>query len=126
MKQEIKTAKAPKAIGPYSQGIVAKGFAFCSGQIALDPATGELSTGPIEERTRLVMRNLGGVLEAAGSSFDRVVKTTIFLEDMNDFTKVNQVYAELFEAPFPARATVQVARLPRDAKVEIEAVALVK
>lgn len=125
MKQEVKTEKAPKAIGPYSQGVVAGGFVFCSGQLPLDPASGELSTGPIEEQARQVLRNLGAVLSAAGSSFDQVVKTTIFLLDMNDFTKVNQVYAEFFKPPFPARATVQVARLPRDARVEIEALAVV-
>lgn len=124
MKQEVKTDKAPKAIGPYSQGVIANGFVFCSGQISLDPTSGELNTGPIEDQARLVLKNLGAVLAAAGSSFDRVVKTTIFLQDMNDFAKVNQVYAEFFKAPFPARATVQVARLPRDAKVEIEAIAL--
>jgi len=124
MKQEVKTDKAPKAIGPYSQGVVAGGFVFCSGQIALDPASGELNTGPIEDQARLVLKNLGAVLAAAGSSYDQVVKTTIFLLDMNDFNKVNQVYAEFFKSPFPARATVQVARLPRGARVEIEAVAL--
>jgi 2-iminobutanoate/2-iminopropanoate deaminase len=126
MKQEVKTDKAPQAIGPYSQAVVAGGLVFCSGQIALDPATGELDTGPIEGQARQVLRNLGAVLAVAGSSFDRVVKTTIFLRDMNDFGKVNQVYAEFFKAPFPARATVQVARLPRDAGVEIEAIALAK
>lgn len=125
MKQEVKTDKAPKAIGPYSQGIIANGFVFCSGQLPLDPASGELSTGSIEDQSRLVLKNLGAVLAAAGSSFDRVIKTTIFLQDMNDFAKVNEVYAGFFKTPFPARATVQVARLPRDAKVEIEAVALV-
>jgi len=126
MKQEVKTDKAPKAIGPYSQGVIANGFVFCSGQIPLDPASGELNTGPIEDQARLVLNNLGAVLGAAGSSFDRVVKTTIFLQDMNDFSKVNQVYAEFFRTPFPARATVQVARLPREARVEIEAIALVR
>lgn len=126
MKQEVKTDKAPKAIGPYSQGIVANGFVFCSGQLAFDPASGELNTGPAEEQVRLVLKNIGAVLQAAGSTLDQVVKTTIFLQDMNDFNKVNQVYAEFFKAPFPARATVQVARLPRDAKVEIEAIALLK
>ncbi len=125
MRQEVKTDKAPKAIGPYSQAIIANGFVFCSGQIPLDPASGELSTGSIEDQTRLVLKNLGAVLAAAGSSLDRVVKTTIFLQDMNDFAKVNEVYAQFFKTPFPARATVQVARLPRDAKVEIEAVALI-
>ena len=125
MKQEVKTDKAPKAIGPYSQGIIANGFVFCSGQLPLDPASGELSTGSIEDQARLVLKNLGAVLTAAGSSFDQVIKTTIFLQDMSDFAKVNEVYAGFFKTPFPARATVQVARLPRDAKVEIEAVALV-
>ncbi len=124
MKQEVKTEKAPKAIGPYSQGIIANGFVFASGQIPLDPATGELNTGTIEEQTRLVLKNLGAVLEAAGSSYDKAVKCTVFLQDMNDFSRMNQVYAEFFKAPFPARAAVQVARLPRDVKVEIEAIAL--
>jgi 2-iminobutanoate/2-iminopropanoate deaminase len=124
MKQEVKTEKAPQAIGPYSQGIVANGFVFASGQIAFDPATGELNTGTIEDQTRQVLKNLGAVLEAAGSSFDHVVKATVFLQDMNDFSRMNQVYAEFFKAPFPARAAVQVARLPRDVKVEIEAIAL--
>lgn len=126
MKQEVKTEQAPKAIGPYSQGIMANGFVFASGQIPLDPSTGELNTGTIEEQTRLVLRNLGAVLEAAGSSYDRVVKCTVFLADMNDFSRMNQVYAEFFKAPFPARAAVQVARLPRDVKVEIEAIAILK
>lgn len=125
MKQEVKTEKAPKAIGPYSQAVVANGFVFASGQIPLDPATGELNTGTIEDQTRQVLKNLGAVLEAAGSSYDRVVKATVFLQDMNDFSRMNQVYAEFFKPPFPARAAVQVARLPRDVKVEIEAVALV-
>ncbi|HUU37698.1 MAG TPA: RidA family protein [Candidatus Desulfaltia sp.] len=126
MKQEVKTERAPKAIGPYSQAIIAGGFVFCSGQIAIDPASGELQTGGIEDQTRLVLKNLGAVLEAAGSSFDQVVKATVFLQDMNDFSRMNQVYAEFFKAPFPARAAVQVARLPRDVKVEIEAIALKK
>jgi 2-iminobutanoate/2-iminopropanoate deaminase len=126
MKQEVKTENAPKAIGPYSQAIIANGFVFASGQIAIDPSSGELNTGTIEEQTRRVLKNLGAVLEAAGSSFDRVVKATVFLQDMNDFSRMNQVYAEFFKAPYPARAAVQVARLPRDVKVEIEAVALVK
>ncbi len=125
MKKEVKTDKAPKAIGPYSQGVVAAAFVFCSGQIPLDPTSGELNTGPIEGQARLVLENLGAVLDAAGSSYDRVVKTTIFLQDMSDFSKVNEVYAEFFKPPFPARASVQVARLPREAKIEIEAVALV-
>lgn len=123
MKKEIKTEKAPKAIGPYSQAIEANGFVFASGQIAIDPATGELSTGDIEEQTRLVLNNLKAVLEAAGSSFDNVVKCTVFLQDMNDFSKMNAVYGEFFKPPYPARAAVQVARLPKDVKVEIEAIA---
>ncbi len=124
MKQEVKTEKAPKAIGPYSQAIVANGFVFASGQIAIEPASGELNAGSIEDQTRLVLKNLGAVLDAAGSSYDKVVKATVFLQDMNDFSRMNQVYAEFFKAPFPARAAVQVARLPRDVKVEIEAIAV--
>jgi 2-iminobutanoate/2-iminopropanoate deaminase len=126
MKQEVKTERAPQAIGPYSQAVIAGGFVFCSGQIAIDPASGELHTGGIEDQTRLVLKNLGAVLEAAGSSFDQVVKATVFLQDMNDFSRMNQVYADFFKAPFPARAAVQVARLPRDVKVEIEAIAFLK
>jgi len=126
MKKQVQTDKAPKAIGPYSQGIIANGFVFCSGQIPIDPVTGDLNTGTIEEQARQVLKNLGAVLEAAGSSYDDVVKTTVFLQDMNDFGKMNAVYAEFFKAPNPARAAVQVARLPRDVKIEIEAVGLVK
>ncbi|TET71039.1 MAG: RidA family protein [Candidatus Aminicenantes bacterium] len=124
MKKEVKTEKAPKAIGPYSQAIEANGFIFASGQIAIDPSTGELNTGSIEEQTRLVLNNLKAVLEAAGSSFDKTVKCTVFLQDMNDFSRMNGVYAEFFKSPFPARAAVQVARLPKDVKVEIEAIAI--
>jgi 2-iminobutanoate/2-iminopropanoate deaminase len=126
MKKQVVTDKAPKAIGPYSQGIVANGFVFCSGQIPIDPATGELNTGSIEDQTRQVLKNVAAVLEAAGSSLDDAVKCTVFLQDMNDFAKMNGVYAEFFKAPNPARAAVQVARLPRDVKVEIEAIAVVK
>ena len=122
MKKEIKTEKAPQAIGPYSQAIEANGFIFASGQIAIDPATGKLSTGSIEEQTRLVLSNLQAVLEAAGSSFDKVVKCTVFLQDMNDFSRMNAIYGEFFKPPFPARVAVQVARLPKDVKVEIEAI----
>ena len=125
-KKQVQTDQAPKAIGPYSQGIVANGFVFASGQIPIDPASGELNTGTIEEQTRQVLKNLGAVLEAAGSSYENVVKATVFLQDMNDFGKMNAVYGEFFPAPYPARAAVQVARLPRDVKIEIEAVALVK
>src|SRR5512143_2835726 len=126
MKKQVQTDKAPKAIGPYSQVIIANGFVFCSGQIPIDPATGELNTGTIDEQTRQVLKNVSAVLEAAGSSLDEAVKVTVFLQDMNDFGQMNAVYAEFFKAPNPARAAVQVARLPRDVKVEIEAIALVK
>ena len=126
MKKEVKTDKAPQAIGPYSQGIIANGFVFCSGQIPLVPETGALFAGTIEDQTRQVLKNLSAVLDAAGSSLDQVVKATVFLQDMNDFAAMNKVYAEFFKAPFPARAAVQVARLPRDVKVEIEAVAILK
>jgi len=126
MKKQVVTDKAPKAIGPYSQGIIANGFVFCSGQIPIDPATGEVHTGSIEDQTRQVLKNVSAVLEAAGSSLDEAVKCTVFLQDMNDFAKMNAVYGEFFKAPNPARAAVQVARLPRDVKVEIEAIALVK
>lgn len=123
MKKEVKTGNAPSAIGPYSQGIVADGFVFVSGQIPIVPATGELNTGALEDQARQVLNNLKAVLEAAGSSMDDVVKTTVFLQDMNDFSRMNAVYGEFFKAPFPSRAAVQVARLPRDVKIEIEAIA---
>ena len=126
MKKEIKTDKAPKAIGPYSQAIVANGFVFASGQIAVDPATGELIQGNLEDQARQVLKNLTAVIEAAGSSMDHVVKANVYLQDMNDFAGMNVVYAEFFKAPYPARAAVQVARLPRDVKIEIEAVAILK
>jgi len=124
MQKVIKTEKAPKAIGPYSQAIEANGMIFASGQIAIDPSTGELSTGNIEEQTRIVLSNLKAVLEAAGSSLDKAVKCTVFLQDLNDYSKMNAVYGEFFKPPYPARAAVQVARLPRDVKVEIEAIAI--
>ena len=124
MQKVIKTEKAPKAIGPYSQAIEANGMIFASGQIAIDPSTGELSTGNIEEQTRIVLSNLKAVLEAAGSSLDKAVKCTVFLQDLNDYSKMNAVYGEFFKPPYPARAAVQVARLPRDVKVEIEAIAV--
>jgi len=124
MKKEIKTEKAPQAIGPYSQAIVANGIIFASGQIAIDPVTGDLNTGSIEEQTRLVLSNLQAVLEAAGSSLDQVVKCTVFLQDMNDFDRMNAVYGEFFTPSYPARVAVQVARLPKDVKVEIEAIAI--
>lgn len=124
MKEIVSTDKAPGAIGPYSQAVKACGMVFCSGQIPLDPATGEFVSDDVSEQTEQVLKNLGAVLAAAGTSFANVVKTTIFLADMNDFTAVNQVYGRYFSDNKPARATVQAARLPRDAKVEIECIAL--
>jgi 2-iminobutanoate/2-iminopropanoate deaminase len=123
MKKEVKTKNAPEAIGPYSQAIVTNGFVFASGQIAIDPHTGRLIDGDIEQQTRQVLTNLKAVLEAAGSSLDKVVKCTVFLQDMNDFARMNAVYAEFFRPPYPARAAVQVARLPQDVQIEIEAIA---
>jgi len=123
MKKEIKTTDAPEAIGPYSQGIEIDGLIFASGSIPIDPKTGELNTGSIEEQTRLALQNLSAVLKAGGSSLDKAVKCTVFLEDMDDFSRMNAVYAEFFKPPYPARAAVQVARLPKDVKVEIEAIA---
>jgi 2-iminobutanoate/2-iminopropanoate deaminase len=121
--QVINTAQAPKAIGPYSQAIRAGDFVFCAGQTPLDPATGNLVEGDIEVQTRRVLQNLSAVLQAAGTSLAKVVKTTVFLQDMNDFQKMNTVYGEFFPKDPPARSTVQVARLPRDARVEIELIA---
>ncbi len=120
----ISTTEAPAAIGPYAQAIAAGDLVFCSGQIPLDPQTNQLVEGGIEAQTRRVLDNLQAVLQAAGSSLERVVKTTIFLADMNDFATVNGIYAEYFSSEPPARATVQAARLPRDVRVEIEAIAL--
>jgi 2-iminobutanoate/2-iminopropanoate deaminase len=122
--ESIQTDRAPQAIGPYSQAIKANGFIFASGQIPLDPATMRIVEGGIEEQTGRVLDNLKAVLEAAGSSLDRVVKTTVYLADMNEFAAMNEIYARYFGSTKPARATVQVARLPRDVKVEIDAVAL--
>ena len=120
----VATEQAPAAIGPYSQAIAAAGLVFCSGQIPLDPVTGQIVEGDIEIQTRRVLDNLTAVLQAAGSSPEQVVKTTIFLADMNDFATVNTIYAEYFGTEPPARSTVQVARLPRDVRVEVEAIAL--
>ncbi|RDI94596.1 RidA family protein [Meiothermus sp. QL-1] len=119
----VQTPKAPPAIGPYSQAIVAGGMVFCSGQIPLNPA-GELVAGDVEAQTRQVMQNLTAVLEAAGTSWAKVVQTTCYLADMNDFPAFNRVYAEYVQEPYPARATVQVARLPRDVRVEVACIAL--
>lgn len=122
-KTVIATTNAPSAIGPYSQAVKCDGLIFSSGQIALDPTSGALVVGSIEAETRRVLDNLGAVLQAAGSSFDRVLKTTIYLTDMNDFAAVNAVYSEYFPKDPPARATVQVAGLPKGVRVEIDAIA---
>jgi 2-iminobutanoate/2-iminopropanoate deaminase len=124
-KEIIRTEKAPAAIGPYSQGIKVGGFVFASGQIALDPATGKLVEGGTEAETRQVMKNMLGVLGAAGARPEDVVKTTIFLVDLADFALVNSIYGATFSANPPARSTVQVAGLPRGARVEIEATAFI-
>ena len=124
MKQTVQTEQAPKAIGPYSQAIKANGFVFASGQIPIIPETGEFVAGGIKEQTEQVIKNLARVLEAAGSGLDRVVKTTVFLADMEEFGAMNEVYAKYFSDKPPARATVEAAGLPRGARVEIEAIAL--
>ena len=126
VKEIISTENAPGAIGPYSQAVKAHGFVFVSGQIPLDPHTGMFVSNDISEQTEQVLQNLKAVLEAAGSSLEMVVKTTVFVADMNDFAAMNEVYGRYFTANPPARATVEAARLPKDAKVEIECVALVK
>lgn len=123
-REAISTQNAPGAIGPYSQAIRANGFVFCSGQIALDPATGQIAATDVEGQTRQVMRNIQNLLAAAGAGFADVVKTTIFLKSMNDFPKVNEIYGACFTAAPPARSTVEVARLPKDVLVEIEVIAL--
>jgi 2-iminobutanoate/2-iminopropanoate deaminase len=123
-KKVIHTDKAPKAIGPYSQAIRIDSIIYTAGQIAIDPATGELVAGSVEEQTRQVCTNLRNVLEAAGSNMNQVVKTTVFLKDMNDFPKMNAIYAEFFGENPPARSTVAVAALPKGGLVEIEVVAL--
>jgi 2-iminobutanoate/2-iminopropanoate deaminase len=125
MKETVTTSKAPGAIGPYSQAIKAGGLVFCSGQIPIDPATGDFVSDVVAEQTEQVLKNLGEVLAAAGTSLENVVKTTVFLADMNDFAEMNEVYGRYFSENKPARATVQAARLPRDAKVEIDCIAIV-
>ena len=125
MKKEIiETEKAPKAIGPYSQAVVAGEFIFLSGQIPVDPENGRLIKGSIEDQTKRVIENLRAVLDAAGSSLENVVKTTIYLASMSDYATVNEIYSSYFRGSRPARATVEVARLPRDVKIEIEAIAI--
>lgn len=123
MKEIVSTSNAPAAIGPYSQAVKHNGMVYCSGQIALDPATGHLVEGGVAEQTTRVLENLKAVLEAAGSSLGQVLKTTVFLKDMGDFAEMNAVYATFFTSAPPARATVEAARLPRDVRVEIECIA---
>ena len=124
MKEVVATKDAPQAIGPYSQAIKANGFVFCSGQIALDPATGQVVTADIRQQTERVLKNLTAVVAAAGSSLDQAVKTTVFLKSMKDFAAMNEVYGAFFKEKPPARSTVEVAELPRGVLVEIEVIAL--
>jgi 2-iminobutanoate/2-iminopropanoate deaminase len=124
-REAVSTPSAPAAIGPYSQAVRAGSLLFVSGQIPIDPATGALVQADITAQTHRVLKNLAAILEAAGASFDHVVRSTIYLADMNDFAAVNEVYGSYFSPPAPARATVQAARLPRDARVEIDVIAVV-
>lgn len=124
MIETVSSEHAPQALGPYSQALKAGGFVWCSGQIPINPATQKIDAVTIEDQTRQVIQNLKAVLEKAGSSLSKVVKTTVFIQDMNDFSALNGVYAEMFGAARPARSCVEVARLPKDVKVEIECVAV--
>ena len=123
MRQAVSTPAAPQAIGPYSQGIRAGSLLFVSGQVPIDPSTGTIVEGDIAAQTHRVLQNIGEILKAGGASLDNVVRTTVFLADMNDFAAMNAVYATYFTTPAPARATVQVSRLPKDARVEIDVIA---
>lgn len=123
---EIRSENAPKAVGPYSQAIRAGGFIFASGQIPLDPSSGAVVAGDVTVQARQALTNLTAVLGAAGASLADVVKTTVFIRDMNDFSRVNEIYAQFFQTPYPARSCVEVSRLPKDVLVEIEAVAAVR
>jgi 2-iminobutanoate/2-iminopropanoate deaminase len=125
-KRIIRTEEAPQAIGPYSQAVVAGGFVYVAGQLALDPRTGQLVPGDVRIQTKRVMENIKAILESAGSSLANVVKTTVFLRDMNDFGVMNEIYGSYFQEDPPARSAFQVAKLPRDGAVEIEVVALAK
>ncbi|MCU1337621.1 MAG: putative endoribonuclease [Bryobacterales bacterium] len=125
MTKIISTPHAPAAIGPYSQAVVSQGFAFLSGQIPLDPSTGQVIDGDIAQQTQRVLENLKAVLESCGASLDKVVKTTVYLKDMGEFARMNEVYARYFPENPPARATVEAARLPRDVRVEIDCIAAV-
>jgi 2-iminobutanoate/2-iminopropanoate deaminase len=123
MRKAVSADGAPKAIGPYSQAIRAGSLLFLSGQIPIDPASGQMVDGDIAQQTHRVFKNLEAILQAAGASFDNVVRTTVYLADMNDFAAMNEVYGTYFSSPAPARATVQAARLPKDARVEIDLIA---
>jgi 2-iminobutanoate/2-iminopropanoate deaminase len=123
MLSAVSTASAPKALGPYSQAIRAGQFLFVSGQVPVDPATGELISGSIAEQTRRALQNVGEILSAGGASFQHVVRTTVYLADLSDFGAMNEVYATFFTAPQPARSTIQAARLPKDARIEIDVIA---
>jgi 2-iminobutanoate/2-iminopropanoate deaminase len=123
MLSAVTTGAAPKALGPYSQAIRAGQFLFVSGQVPIDPATGELVHGAIAEQTRRALHNMGEILKAGGASFQQVVRTTVYLADLGDFSAMNEVYATFFTAPQPARSTFQAARLPRDARIEVDAIA---
>jgi 2-iminobutanoate/2-iminopropanoate deaminase len=125
MRKIVKTDKAPAAIGPYSQAVIANGFLFASGQIPIDPQTNEIIEGGIKEQTEQVLKNITALLQSIELGLDRIVKTTVFLADMNDFTQMNEIYSKYFKTDPPARSTIQAARLPRDVRVEIEIVALV-
>lgn len=122
MKKEISTKNAPAAIGPYSQAIEVNGMIYTSGMIPINPATGELVTGSVEAQAEQAFANLKALIEASGSSMDKVVKTVVFIKDMDDFTKINAIYEKYFVAPYPARSCVQVARLPKDVAIEVEAI----
>ena len=124
MREAVRTDKAPAAIGPYSQAVRMGNLLFCSGQIPLDPATGELVTGDVAAQTRQVFANLGAVLSEAGAGFEHVARTTVYLADISDFAAMNAVYATFFSAPAPARSTIQAAGLPRNARVEIDVIAV--
>ncbi len=125
MKQRVYTRQAPQPVGPYNQAIVWNGLVFTAGQIALDPATGQLISGDVRQQTHQVLKNLAAVLEAAGSGLDHVLKTTVFLKNMDDFAAMNEVYAAFFKENPPARSAVEVARLPKDVLVEIECIAYI-
>jgi 2-iminobutanoate/2-iminopropanoate deaminase len=125
MMETVSTENAPGAIGPYSQAVKTGNLVFCSGQIPIDPATNEFVSDDVAEQTEQVLKNLSAVLNAAGTELNKVVKTTVFLADMNDFAAMNEIYAQFFDMNKPARATVQAARLPRDARVEIECIAVI-